>query len=72
MNQSLIELLRCIHKRRTYVRERYGHTAATMTTLGEGVYLFSNVIGAHEIEWIVYCGLAVIWVGHTIIVGLED
>lgn len=72
MRESLIELAKCLHKRRAFVREHYGHVAASASTIGEGVYIFSEVLGTHEILWFVYCGLAVVWISHTIIIGLEE
>lgn len=66
------EILDLLHNRHKKVRDRYGHTVGHIYHCGEGIYFGSFAFGlSHEFIGPLYVGLFVVWLGHTIIVGLE-
>jgi hypothetical protein len=67
-----MRLVKIIHERHKIVRDRYGHTAAHATHLGEGAYLSASLWLDHHLMFYVYGGLFGLWIVHTVIVGLED
>lgn len=60
-----------LHNRHKIVRDRYGHKVAHASHIGEGVYLGSTLWLDHTLMVYVYGGLFVVWIAHTVVVGLE-
>jgi len=66
-----MNVLQTLHDRHKIVRDRYGHTVAHASHVGEGCYLGSALWLDHQFMFYVYGALFVLWLAHTIVLGLE-
>lgn len=66
------QVIECLHKRHEFLAQKYGKPVAAASHVGEGFYLAGSLFASHEFVYYVYGGLFVVWVVHTIVVGIGE
>lgn len=66
------EVMGILHKRHEFLEQKYGRPVRVAAHCGEGVYLGGSLLLSHEILYWVYGTMFVVWIAHSIIIGLEE